>query len=212
MDVSSPLRSLVPSLDSAVLEVLSRSESSFGPTQIARLAGRGSRPGIQLVLDRLVEHGLVIANPTNRGYMYRLNRDHLLTPAVLSAVSVRHELLVRLTSAVHGLIPRPVHASVFGSFARGGGDQDSDIDLFLLVEAGFDAEPNWASQMRQLEDRVLGWTGNRLEMLTLDRDSLAAAVQRSERIVEELRTDAIVLLGPDIESLTTSDVHQVAGA
>jgi len=79
MDVSSPLRSLVPSLDSAVLDVLSRSESSFGPTQVVRQAGRGSRAGIQLVLDRLVEHGLVLAEPTNRGHMYRLNRDHLLT-------------------------------------------------------------------------------------------------------------------------------------
>lgn len=203
VDVSSPLRSLVPSLDSAVLEVLSRSESSFGPTQVARLAGRGSRAGVQLVLDRLVEHRLVLDDPTNRGYMYRLNREHLLTPALLAAVSVHRELLARLTAAVSALVPDPVHASVFGSFARGDGNQSSDIDLFLLMGADFTPEPAWEVQMRQLEDQVHGWTGNRLEVLTLDQDSFVAAVRRGERIVDELRTDAEVLLGPSFTSLAS---------
>ena len=212
MDVSSPLRSLVPTLDSAVLAVLAGSESGFGPTQVARLAGRGSRAGVQLVLDRLVEHGLVLAEPTNRGYMYRLNRDHLLTPAVLAAVAVRSELLTRLTSAAQALVPRPVHASVFGSFARGDGDQDSDVDLFLLTEADVTADPSWQRQMRLLEDLVHSWTGNRLELLTLDRDGLATAARNGEPIVEALRTDAVVLLGPDVASLASSIDHQVPSA
>ena len=206
--MSSPLRSLVPSLDSAVLEVLSRSESGFGPTQVARLAGRGSRAGIQLVLDRLAEHGLVLAEPTNRGSMYRLNRDHLLTPAVLAAVAVRRELLTRLTAAVRALDPQPVHASVFGSFARGDGDQDSDIDLFLLTEAELAADPGWERQLRQLEDDVHGWTGNRLELVLLDRHGLGDAVRRGEALVAELRTDAVVLLGPDIAKLTAGTTER----
>lgn len=210
MDMSSPLRSLVPSLDSAVLEVLSASESGFGPTQVARLAGRGSRAGVQLVLDRLAEHGLVLAEPTNRGYMYRLNRDHLLTPAVLAALAVRRELLSRLTAAVRALVPRPVHASVFGSFARGDGDQDSDIDLFLLTEADVTSDPSWEHQMRQLEDLVHSWTGNRLELLTLDRVGLAEAARKGEPIVDALRHDGVVLLGPDIPSLTSQPRPQVA--
>lgn len=200
MDVSSPLRSLVPSLDSAVLEVLAGSESGFGPTQVARLAGRGSRAGIQLVLDRLVEHGLVLAVPTTRGYMYRLNRDHLLTPMVLAAVSVRRELLSRLSAAVGELTPRPVHASVFGSFARRDGNHDSDIDLFLLVEAG-GTEAEWEHQMRDLEDRVLAWSGNRLETLTLSADGLAQAVRNGEFIIDELRADAVLLLGKPLATV-----------
>lgn len=70
------------------------------------------------MLDRLVEHGLVLADPTSRGYMYRLNRDHLLTPAVLAADSDRYELLARLTVPVEAVTPSRVYASVFGSVAR----------------------------------------------------------------------------------------------
>jgi predicted nucleotidyltransferase len=211
MDVSSPLRSLVPSLDSAVLEVLSRGEVGLGPTQVARLAGRGTRQGIQLVLDRLVEHGLVLADPTNRGHVYRLNRSHLLAPAVLSAVSVRQELLSRLSTAVRALDPAPVHASVFGSFARGDGDQDSDIDLFLVVPAGAAESPDWDAQMRDLEDQVYAWTGNRLETLTLDLEGFRQAVDNGERIIDELVTDAHVLNGPNIGSMV-ADARQVVNA
>ena len=56
MDLSFPLRSLVPSLDSAVLEVLAGTESALSATQIAHLADRGTRQGQALVLDRLVHN------------------------------------------------------------------------------------------------------------------------------------------------------------
>jgi predicted nucleotidyltransferase len=195
MNISSPLRSLVPSLDSAVLEVLSRSTTGLGPTQLARLAGRGTRQGIQLVLDRLVEHGLVIAEPTNRGHVYSLNREHLLTPAVLSAVRVRQELFKRLADSVSALDPAPLHASLFRSFARGDGDESSDIDLLLVLQEGQAETPRWEAQMRDLEDHVLAWTGNRLETLTLDLDAFRRVVHNRERIIDELLTDAHDLSG-----------------
>jgi predicted nucleotidyltransferase len=195
MDISSPLRSLVPSLDSAVLEVLSRSKTGLGPTQLARLAGRGTRQGIQLVLDRLVEHGLVIAEPTNRGHVYNLNREHLLTPAVLSAVRARQELFKRLADSVGALDRAPLHASLFGSFARGDGDESSDIDLFLVLQEGQAETPRWEAQMRNLEDQVLAWTGNRLETLTVDLDAFRRAVHNQEHFIDELLTDAHDLTG-----------------
>lgn len=204
MDVSSPLRSLVPSLDSAVLEVLSRSKTGLGPTQLARLADRGTRQGIQLVLDRLVEHGLVVAEPTNRGHVYRLNRDHLLTPAVLSAARARQELFKRLADSVTSLDPSPLHASLFGSFARGDGDESSDIDLLIVLQQGQHVTPRWEAQMRDLEDQVLAWTGNRLETLTLELDAFRRAVRNQERIIDELLNDAHDLSGPALGSLVTA--------
>ncbi|NRQ48515.1 nucleotidyltransferase domain-containing protein [Aeromicrobium stalagmiti] len=204
MDLSSPLRSLVPSLDSAVLEVLSRSKTGLGPTQLARLAGRGTRQGIQLVLDRLVEHGLVVAEPTNRGHVYSLNRDHLLTPAVLSAARARQELFKRLADSVTTLDPAPLHASLFGSFARGDGDESSDIDLLIVLQEGQHVTPRWEAQMRDLEDQVLAWTGNRLETLTLELDAFRRAVHNQERIIDELLNDAHDLSGLALGPLVTA--------
>ena len=85
MDLNHPLRSLVPSMDGVALGVLAGTEGALGVSRIHSLGGHGSRPGIAKVLDRLVEHGLVIAEPTNKGFQYRLNREHLLAPAVIAA-------------------------------------------------------------------------------------------------------------------------------
>ena len=73
VDLTSPLRTLAPSLESAVLEVLAGTESGLSATAIARLAPRGSRQGQYTVLTRLVDHGLVLADPSSTGALYRLN-------------------------------------------------------------------------------------------------------------------------------------------
>ena len=199
MDLTSPLQSLVPTLDSAVLEVLAGTESGLSATQIARLATRGSRQGQALVLDRLVEHGLVIAEPANRGYLYRLNRDHVLADAVLSACRARGTVLDRLREAVKGLDPEPVHVSVFGSFARREAGPDSDIDLLVVLPAPPASETGWSDQLQRLADRVLSWTGNRLECLTFTVDELRAVAARGERIVASIRDHGVTLSGAQMD-------------
>mgnify|MGYP001157631094 FL=1 len=97
MNLTSPLDSLVPSMEGVVLEVLAGTHSALGPTRIHELGHRGSRAGISLALGRLVDQGLVLAEPTNYGHTYRLNWDHVLAPAVLVAVGAREEFLRRLT-------------------------------------------------------------------------------------------------------------------
>jgi predicted nucleotidyltransferase len=205
MDLRHPLRSLVPSLDSAALEVLAGTESALGTSRIQKLAGRGSWAGYQKVLDRLVEHGLVISEPTNNGFSYRLNRDHLLSPAVLAAVAVRRELMARLTEVVADLAPQADHASVFGSFARGEGAARSDIDLFLVMPVDYDCDADrWQAQLQQLAEQVLAWTGNRLEVLVLDRRQLAHAAAASEPVLASIRAEGLTLHGPSLDALLSA--------
>ena len=196
VDVGSPLNSLIPTLDAVVLEVLAGTESGLGATQLARLTRRGTRPGHVRALDRLIRHGLVIAEPTNRGHMYRLNRNHVLIPALTAALGAREQFVLQLVQQVDRLQPAPIHASLFGSFARADGDADSDIDLLLVVE---DDEvrnsERWQAQIRVLEDQVLGWTGNRLEALVFSRRTLAEAIRGDEPVITSLRIEGIHLSG-----------------
>ncbi len=183
-------------MESAVLEVLAGTESGLGTTQIARLARRGTRPGHQKALDRLYEHGLVLAEPSNNGYVYRLNRDHVLVPALMMALEARQVAIERLGAAVERLEPAPTHASLFGSFARHEGTPDSDIDLLLVVPDERDRHSDkWQRQISGLEDAVSAWTGNPLEVLVFTVSTLADAIRAGEPIVESLREDSLPLLG-----------------
>ncbi|MGF1662103.1 MAG: nucleotidyltransferase domain-containing protein [Kineosporiaceae bacterium] len=159
----------------------------------------GQRP----VLERLVEHGLVIADPANTGFLYRLNRDHVLAPAVLTAVAARADVLDRLTAACRALTPGPVHASVFGSFARREGGPASDIDLMLIVTDGVDPHGDqWEDQTRRLAGDVMAWTGNRLQALTFTETRVAQLVGAGEPLVDTWSADAVTLVGPPPGALT----------
>lgn len=201
MDLSAPLRTLAPSLESAILEVLAKTESGLSATAITRLSRRGSRAGQWDALTRLVEHGLVRAEPANRGALYTLNRDHVLAPAVLTAATARREVLNRLTAGVQALRPSVVSAAIYGSFARREAREDSDVDLLLVTSGeGGDA---WEEQVHQLQERFLGWTGNRLEVLTLRTPALQRIVAAGEPLVASLRNDALTLTGTDLAALLT---------
>jgi predicted nucleotidyltransferase len=202
VDLASPLRSLIPSLDSAVLEVLAGTESGLSASQIARLSARGTRAGQAVVLDRLVRHGLVLAQRANTGYLYRLNRAHVLSPAVLGAVGARQEVLDRLRTAVAGLDPVPVSVALYGSFVRRQAGPDSDVDLLLVLDESFDrhADP-WQAQLDTLEQQVLAWTGNGLEVLQLSTRQVADAIAAKEPLMQSLLDEAVTLQGRDVADL-----------
>lgn len=201
MDLGSPLRSLIPSLDSAVLETLAGTESSLSMSQIGHLAGRGTRQGLNLVVERLVEHGIVTADPANRGSLYRLNREHVLADAILNACSARSTIFARLVNAVSGLIPQPVHASIFGSFARREAGPASDIDALVILSEEAAVDDQWFAAMRKLAEDVFAWTGNRLEYLVFTESELRDLIDRNETIVHSWLADSIVLLGESLDSI-----------
>jgi predicted nucleotidyltransferase len=208
MDLSHPLRSLAPSLESSVLEVLAGTEAALSASTIARLAQRGTRTGQWPVLARLVQQGLVLAEPANTGSMYRLNRRHVLAAAVLAATSGRQEILRRLTHSVAQLAPRTVSAAVYGSFARREARDDSDVDLLLVTADELDVgDPAWDEQLTTLEDEFLSWTGNRLEVLTLSMSGLRRVVRAEEPLVTSWREDASTLCGRELVGL----LDEIAG-
>ena len=208
MDLQHPLRSLVPSRDWVVLEVLASTQSGLGASQIARLSHEGSRSGQAPILDRLVEQGLVIAEPANHGFLYRLNRDHLLAPAVLHAAGLRAQLLKRLGEQVAQLAPAPVHASVFGSFARGEANDESDIDILLIADSDQDVA-DWDTQIDLLQERVQLWTGNRCSCMAFSVERAQQLVAQEEPIVDNWVKDALVLIGDPLQRIL--DIPAKAG-
>jgi hypothetical protein len=94
VDVSSPITSVIPSLDGPILQVLASSTAPLSLTKIHQRAGRGSLSGVRKVLLRLVEHGLVHESPAG----YALNRDHVAAPAILHLAQLHGEVAARIRS------------------------------------------------------------------------------------------------------------------
>jgi predicted transcriptional regulator len=195
MDVSKPFAAISPGVDADVLVVLAGSTKPRSGRELARRAGR-SNTGVQHVLDRLVEHGLVNREEVGRTFLYELNRDHLLAPTVEQMAGARAELVRRLRDAIDGWEVPPVHASLFGSAARGDGDASSDIDLLIVRPADVDPDDvRWRGQVDGLADLVRRWTGNNAGIAEVSEGELPRLRKDRPPVVEEVSEDAVDLAG-----------------
>ncbi len=199
MDVSRPHGVISHPLDSTVLRVLVGTTQALTGRQVARLAGEGSQQGIWKALNRLVDQGVVEREEAGSSSLYTFNRDHLAAPGIELLVGLRGALLERLRQTFGNWAIRPVHASLFGSAARGDGDAASDIDLFIVRPKGVDAEDEtWRDQLDKLADAVRRWTGNNAGIAELPEAELARLRRRRPPLLSELDADAITLAGPDV--------------
>ncbi|MDR2566316.1 MAG: nucleotidyltransferase domain-containing protein [Bifidobacteriaceae bacterium] len=202
MDMVSPLATIAPGLESAALTVLADVDTALSATRIRSVAGRGSRYGLVLALERLVRHGIVNAIPAARGNLYQLNRSHVLAPVVVAGVRARAEADSRIADAVSDLAPQPISAALYGSVARGEATADSDIDLLIIAADGLDPDAEtWTGQVDGLERRVRSWTGNPLQAVTVTRAQLALMAAGGAGIVDEWERDVRTITGEDARSL-----------
>ena len=202
MDVAHPYRAVCPTLDGDVLQTLAGTSMSLTGRQVAALAGRSSHAGVLRVLHRLTEQGLVDRVELNRAFLFTLNREHLAFPAVATLTGMRLTLLDRLRETLATWGVAPVHASLFGSAARGDGDALSDIDLLIVRSEEVDQEDHrWREQLNELETKVRRWTGNRAAALEIAEGEVEQLLAEYRAIVAELRADAITLIGVPVAEL-----------
>lgn len=203
MDLSHPIGSIAPPLVARVLEVLSGTTRPLAGREIHKIIGEGSANGVWRALNRLEEQGIVLADRRPRATYHVANRDHLAWPAIETLTRLRGELTAQLSREVERWDVAPVHASIFGSTARGDADHSSDVDLLLVRPERLDqaAAETWDEQVASLRDAVRRWTGNRCQTFVVDASRLAEHVRARDPLVRAWLADEILLSGAPIRDL-----------
>ena len=186
IDVSSPISSVIPSLDGAVLHALAGTTAPLNLSAVHKLAGRGSISGVRRVLLRLVRTGLVLDVPGG----YVLNRDHLAAPAVEQLSHLWGELFDRVRSHVADWPEAPRLVGLFGSAARRDGDEGSDIDLVVVSDAATGSQHG--AELAMSTER---WTGNTAHVVTLSSKDVRRMRRAGEPLLAEWDRDLIVIVG-----------------
>ncbi len=202
MDVSRPYSAVAPTVEGDVLVVLAGTTHPLTGRQVARLARRGSVAGVAKALGRLGEQGLVTRLEAPPASLYTLNRQHVAAPVAEALAGLRSEFLKRLRDAISAWEIQPVHASLFGSAARGDGAPGSDVDLFVVRPAAIDGEdPTWSDQLADLSDLVFASTGNRAGIIDFAERDVEQMLDENPPILAELGRDAIDLAGISLREL-----------
>ena len=200
VDLGSPVLDVAPSVRGALLQTLARLEQPVTRRQLAAAAGvaPGNASG---VIEELIQNGLVSEMVAGRSSMVMLNRNHLAAGLVLALAGLRGELIRRLRerlsewSDLRG-------AWLFGSVARGDADNNSDVDLLIVVD---DLQsPDLHERLSRLQADVRSWTGNDLQLVEHSPSSWRKLVRAKNPLVQQIRLDGITLAG-DAASLLERD-------
>lgn len=172
--------------------------------EVHQLSHRERVEGIRQTLRELAAAGIVAVERRPGISLFRLNREHLMAPALLSLLTARKELVARITALLEGW-PLPLrHASVFGSAARADGDVGSDVDLVLVAVSEQDAaSPAWRAATDHLVEQVQRWSGNSAHVITVEPGQLAAMIEGQDPLVESWRGEARRLVGVPVSRWPT---------
>lgn len=195
MDISRPFAAVSPGVEADVLVALAGSTGHRTGRELARMSGR-SVTGVQHALDRLVDEGLAHRAEAGRSYLYSLNRQHLLAPAVEVMAEVRWALVLRLRDLIGNWKLPTFHASLFGSAARGEGNSASDIDVLVVRPSKTTADdPAWRGQIDDLAERIRDWTGNHAGIAELSETDLPRLLEERPPVLQEVEQQGIDLAG-----------------
>lgn len=205
MNLSAPHTSVLSDTNGRVLSVLAGTTKPLAGREIGRIAGI-SQNGAWRALTRMVEQGLVLEQEAGgRTLLYTLNRDHLAAGPAIALTRLRSTLIEKIKDELAQWKIKPRHASLFGSAARGDGDTESDIDIFLVRPPGTDEEDVlWRSQINSLCESIYKWTGNRAGSSEVRSADVTRLRRERPPIVKELESDGIPLVGQSATELFSS--------
>jgi predicted nucleotidyltransferase len=195
MHLGQPARSLVPTVDAPVLLALHATTRPLTGRRLATLAG-ASHTAVNAILGRLTRAGIVLADRQGNAVLYRANRDHVGWVVVEALAGMRRAALEAMRAEVANWQTAPLAALCFGSFARGEGDEDSDVDLLLVRPSDVaELDDTWDRQQQALSDLVQRVTGNDCQILDIDLARLLRHVELDDPLVSNWLHDGVLLSG-----------------
>jgi hypothetical protein len=202
VDFSTPISTVVPSLDGPVLQVLARADRMLTGRQVHAEAGTGSVAGVRLVLQRLASTGLVHVDEAGSSHLFRLNRSHLAAQAVELLANLRATFADTLSANIAAWRIPPLHASLYGAAARGEGEPAGEVSL-LLIRSDEVATDHllWEQQVGGLMSDIVELTGNPVDVDELSLRDLAGHHHAAVPVLQDWLDQPTILHGPPLQVL-----------
>lgn len=201
MNFVHPIEAVIPGVQGRVLAVLAETTADLNLRTIARLSDV-SLAQASRVLPGLVDLGLVERREVPPSSLFRLVREHVAACLVVSLARARDVVVEEMGHTAAEMPLVPVSVIVFGSFARGEADEESDIDAVLVRPAGVDeSDEAWSASVEQWTDVVRRMTGNRVEVLEIGSDEVASRLHSRRPVWRDIRREGIVVYGLGIDEL-----------
>jgi len=201
VDFVHPVQAVIPGAQGRVLAVLANTSAELSLSTLARLADV-SVAQVSRLMPRLVELGLVERREVPPSSLFRLVREHVATQAVLELAGVRSTALRQLREAASTITPEPLSVVVFGSFARGEADSESDIDVVIVrAETDDGDDKRWSDSLESWRRRARGITGSNIEVLETSAREAAGKLRGRSDLWRDIRRDGVIIYGAELDQV-----------
>jgi predicted nucleotidyltransferase len=196
VDYSRPLEAVIPGTAGKVLGVLARTHAELPIRRVAQLAGV-SRDRASIEIRRLVVLGLVSRREVAGASLVKLERMNAATLALLALADARSTAIARLSELAKSIEPAPASLALFGSFARGTDDAESDLDVLAVRSDDVEPDdPSWLDSFGNWHDLARVVVGNPVNVIETSRHELPA-LARTRSLWRTIVDDAITLAGEE---------------
>jgi len=196
MDYSRPLEAVIPATAGKVLGVLARTHAELPIRRVALLAGV-SRDRASIEIRRLVVLGIVSRREVAGASLVKLERMNSAALALLALADARSTTTSRLSELAKSIEPAPASLALFGSFARGTDDAESDLDVLAVRSDDVEPDdPSWLDSFGNWQDLARVVVGNPVNVIETSRRELPA-LARTRSLWRTIVDDAITLAGEE---------------
>ncbi|HLF61890.1 MAG TPA: nucleotidyltransferase domain-containing protein [Acidimicrobiia bacterium] len=200
MDFVHPVHTVIPGVQGRILAVLAETSGELNLRTIASIANV-SEAQVSRVLPGLVAVGLVERREAPPSALFRLVREHIAAGPILALSRTRDRMIQEMRRIAESLSVPPASVIIFGSFARGQADAESDIDTLLVRPSGVsESDEAWSATVQQWIDRVSDVSGNRVEVLEVDEDEVPARLDGGRSVWREIERDGLIIHGATLDS------------
>ena len=196
-----PVESVIPGVQGRVLAVLVETTAELNLRTLARLAGVSVAQASR-VMPHLVELGVVERREVPPSSLFRLNREHVATQPIMALAGSHDDALRRLGAAAARMEVQPESVIIFGSFARGEADAQSDIDAVVVRRDDVaEDDDDWARAVEQWREEARAVTGNRTEVVEAARSEIAGKLAGGTSLWRDITQHGVVVHGLSLRRL-----------
>ena len=206
MDFVRPVEAVIPGVQGRVLAVLAETTAELNLRTIARLSGV-SHAQVSRVLPGLVELGLVDRREAPPSSLFRLVPEHVAAGPLVALARGRDGVIAEMGKAASALPVVPESVIVFGSFARGEADAESDIDAVFVRPGSIDeSDEAWADSVEHWRSRIGQVSGNPVEVLEVGSVEISARLSSRQLVWNDIHRDGLVVHGRSLDELAETRV------
>lgn len=201
MDFVRPIEAVIPGVQGRVLAVLAETTAELNLRTIARLSGV-SLAQVSRVLPALVDLGLVERREAPPSSLFRLVPEHVAAGPLVALARGRDGVIEEMGRVVAALPVTPASVIIFGSFARGEADAESDIDTVVVRPVGVDeSDESWVDSIEQWRSQIQRVSGNPVEVLEVGSEEIGARLSSRQPVWRDIRREGIAIHGRSLNEL-----------